>query len=381
MFSWIKRKENVLTKKEMSSKEVGKSAFSVLLHELEDERYDFGEPWQLTSESLSAVVPILRRFIKERGYLVLQEISKDKIIVTDSGQIGKVNVRIKDVDKPVFVRAGTIFKGQGTQSRTSGMGMILECGKESSIDVFCVHATHSISAHLGFLTASDVVPRKVEEVLTSPSRNQSKVWASATLRKWRAPVRHCPRCGSSGLLQTYEAELVCTQCGNAISPLSINSPALQDERRMRFSNWVRDDLVANLGEMSKFNNKVEDFLSKVPADLENQVGIVMIDSSGMYGLEMFDHPDSWRAFSKSIVRNYADVLAKERAEEGLFALKTERIPEAIKKFLQKAYGLSETLNFKNRISETRMLSGELIGEYSVLGPDVIHLILKRKTSA
>jgi hypothetical protein len=144
---------------------------------------------------------------------------------------------------------------------------------------------------------------------------------------------------------------------------------------------LRDNLVANLDEMTKFNRQVEDMLSKVPADLNNQVGIVIIDSRGVLCLEMFDHPDPWRAFSQSIVRNYADVLAKERAGEGLFELKTERIDKAIRKFLEKAEGLSENLVFKNRISETRMFSGELAGEYTTVGPDIIHLILKRKNFA
>jgi hypothetical protein len=78
-----------------------------------------------------------------------------------------------------------------------------------------------------------------------------------------------------------------------------------------------------------------------------------------------------------VVRNYADVLARERATEGLFALKVERIPGVIKEFVRKASSLSENSVFSNKISETRTLSGDLIGEYSTLGQDLLHLILKR----
>lgn len=399
LFKFLRKAENETGRNlEKENVKVGKNAGAVLIREIiEGEMYEFGKPWQLTSESLSAVVPILRRFDRDRNFLVIQEVSKDKISVTDSGQINKVNVTISGVRKPVFVRTGTIFKGQGTQSRTSGMGIVLEPGKENLIDVFCVHASHRIATHSGFLTMMDTVPRKIEDVLASPSKNQAKVWKATAIRGVRARITRCPECGSSRLLQTYEAELVCMQCGYVAAP-TLRSDS--DERRIRrirvdaplisaynrvfspMSSWhARDNLVANLDEMAKFNQEVEEMLSKVPADLDNQVGVVIIDSRGVLGLEMFDHPDSWRAFSRSIVRNYADVLAKERAKGSLFELKTDRVPDTIKSFLEKAQGLSETSVFRNRLCETRMFSGELAGEYTTLWSDVIHLILKRKAIA
>jgi len=365
---------------EKNSREGGKSGSLVLVCELvEGERYEFGESWQLTSESLSAVVPILRRFDRDRNYLVIHEISGDNISITDSGRINRVNITLRRVKKPVFVRAGTIFKGQGTQSRTNSVGVVLEPSLESVVDVFCVHATHGISSHSVFSPMSSVAPRKVEDVLTSPLKNQTEVWKAAGVRGFRSRTTRCPQCGSSSLLQSYEAETVCMRCGNVIAP-TLGRGSTERMRIGGFSDgFARDNLVANLDEMTRFNEKVEEMLSKIPADLDNQVGIVMIDSRGLLGLEMFDHPDSWRAFSRSIVRNYADILAKERTGEGLFDLRTERIPEAIKKFLEEAERLSETLVFKNRVSETRMLSGELLGEYTTIGSDTIHLILKRKT--
>ena len=376
----------------------GKSAGVAFIGELvEGVRYSFGEPWQLTSESLSAVVPVLRRFDRDRKYLLIQEIPNDKVSITDSGQINKLNVMLKGSKEPVFVRAGTIFKGQGTQSRTSGTGMVLEPEKENLVDVFCVHASHGISVLSGFSTMMDVVPRKIEDVLSSQSRSQGRVWQASAVRGSRSNVTHCPQCGSPELLQTYEAELVCVQCGYVIAPDLRSDLTRERTERIRsrapyiaafgtgfpelHNPVTRDNLVANLDEMRKFNERVEEMLSKVPADLRNQVGVVIIDSRGVLGLEIFDHPDSWRAFSRSIVRNYADILAKERADEGLFSLRTERVPESIKKFLANAEKLSETTLFKNRISETKMLSGELTGEYTIMGSDMIHLVLKRKTTA
>jgi hypothetical protein len=390
LFRFLRKAENKTDRNLQKEKlEGGKSAGAVLREIVEGEMYEFGEPWQLTSESLSAVVPVLRRFDRDRNYLVIQEISKDKITVADSGLINMVNVMLKGVRKPVFVRAGTIFEGQGTQSRASGMGVVLEPRKKNSIDVFCVHASHGISASSGFLTMCDAVPRKVEDVLMSPLKSQAMIWRAAAVKGSRANVTRCPECGSFSLLQTYEAELVCMQCGFVIAPRVRSDSGGGWARRIRvgyptespMASHRRDNLVANLDEMTKFNRKVEEMLSKIPADLDNQVGVVVIDSHGVLGFEMFDHPGSWRAFSRSIVRNYADIIAKERAGDSLFALKADRVPGVIKGFLEKAQKLSETSVFKNRVSETSMFSGELAGEYTSMGSDVIHLILKRKAVA
>lgn len=370
-----------------------------LLDELiEGESYEIGQPWQLVSGGLSAVVPIVKKLVQDRDYLVLQEIPKERISVLDSGRIGKISVSLKGVEKPVFVRAGTVFKGHGTQSRTSGIGVILRPGEENLVDVFCVHASHRISTCSSFSISEDTVPRKVEDVLLSPFKSQTRVWGATAVKGFRARITQCPECGSSRLLQTYEAQLVCMECGYLIAPMSRSDPGKRRTTQIRVGapstiasynrglsarfNWsARGNLVANLHEMRTFNREVERTLSKIPANLDNQIGIVMIDSHGVLGLEMVDHPDSWQAFSHSIVRNYADVLAKERAKDDLFELKTDKVPEAIKKFFEKAQKLSETSVFKNSIGETKMLLGELTGEYTTLGSNVIHLILKRKTIA
>jgi hypothetical protein len=357
-----------------------KRVFANVLQELvEGENYNLGEPWQFASESLSAVVPILQNVVENRQYLVAQEVSPEKVSVIDFGQIGKLRLEIDNVDKPVFVRAGTIFKGQGTQSRALGMGICVDPEKESVVNVFCVHASHGISTGSRFSMQSDIVPRKVEEVLTSPVKNQSQIWAAAVVRQSRPQINACPECHSTRLMQDYEAELVCMNCGYVLAAKIADRGPDRSANPLRSPiNRFGDNLVNNLEEMNDFNRRVDDMISRIPADLTNQVGIAMIDSKGVYGLEMFNHPDSWRAFSKSIVRNYADVLAKERVGDGLFALKVERIPNAIKEFLREAEGLTENSVFKNKICETYTLSGKLIGEYSTLKHDVIHLILKRK---
>jgi len=40
-------------------------------------------------------------------------------------------------------------------------------------------------------------------------------------------------------------------------------------------------------------------MKNVPVDHARQVGLAVVDFDGLAGLELFDHPDFWRALSKS----------------------------------------------------------------------------------
>jgi hypothetical protein len=45
--------------------------------------------------------------------------------------------------------------------------------------------------------------------------------------------------------------------------------------------------------------------------VENQVGVVIFDLNGVVGLELFDHPDSWKAPCEDVIRQYADVIEQK----------------------------------------------------------------------
>ncbi len=96
-----------------------------------------------------------------------------------------LSFELKGVKRPVFVRAGTIFKGHGTQPRTSSTGVVLAPKELNLVEVFCVHASHGISPRSGLSTMIDVVPRKVENVLTSPLKSLLKLW-EVDLRRMRS---------------------------------------------------------------------------------------------------------------------------------------------------------------------------------------------------
>jgi len=294
--------------------------------------YTFGEPWKLGDRSLSAVVPILRKNPRVRDYVLLPEV-EGEVDMEDTGHIGGVRIRNRS-GKNVFIRQGTLLKGQ-TQARTVTAGMVIVPSAEKVIDVQCVHASMGIRTGARFQYGG-TAPRRVEKALLRRG-NQSETWYAVSR--------------DIGTLNVLSA------CG----PVTLS-----------------DDLVGTLQQVQRFREDVEETLKKIPADLPGQVGVAILDITGVHGVEVFDHPDSWRAFSKSVIRNYTDILTKEGASS-LYEIKTAYVALAIIEFLEKLREAKETVVSEAPVSKTYSLDGEgVVGEYTVLNGWVIHIVGSRR---
>lgn len=305
----------------------------------------FGDPWRLSEKAVSVVVPILRVGAGERNYVLLEEV-KDKVKITDTGSIGRAKVENKS-DKNVFMRKGVLLEG-ATQSRGVVSGTVIPPQKTLDVEIQCVYASKGIMAGAAFDVAG-IAPREVEKSFVH-RRSQGATWSA---------------------VNRYTASAGRVASGYASEGFSLHrvSP---------------DNLIGVMTSTQKFREDVEKVLEKVPGDLINQVGIAVLDINGVVGVEVFDHPDSWRAFSKSIIRNYGDDLAKEQ-EAGLFEIKMENVVAAVRNFLSK---LSKAKRVpihgwaaanKSWVSETYALEDEdVVGEYTALSGETIHLIGSRK---
>jgi len=145
-------------------------------------------------------------------------------------------------------------------------------------------------------------------------------------------------------------------------------------------SFATDDLIGaveTLGAIGGFKEDIEKTLKKIPASLTDQVGMVIIDSKGVYGVELFDHPDSWKAFSDSVARNYVDLLAEKG--KGLFAINLEQTIPAARAFIEALVNAEQTVLDQDRTAKTCSLTGKsVVGEYTALNKKVIHLIGSRK---
>lgn len=304
------------------------------------ENYELGEPWKFGEKSFAAVVPILRRNAAVRSYVLLQEVKDElKVDIEDTGSISVAVVK-NLTDKNVFVRKGTLLKGP-SQERVVATGVVMLPEKTEEIKVQCIHRSRGIQCGAKFRAVESVVaPRPVMKALALRA-SQHETWGAVS---------------------------------QATSFLA--SAALEAPEQLSISQRASDDLVGVLEQTQKFRDEVENVLKKVPGDLNDQVGIAIIDFKGVVGLEIFDHPDSWHAFSKSVVRSYADVLAKESSE--LIELKLDKVKEAVISFIQKLGEAPGDVVYKNERSTTHALKGkEIAGEYTTLNTIMIHLVAFR----
>jgi hypothetical protein len=136
-----------------------------------------------------------------------------------------------------------------------------------------------------------------------------------------------------------------------------------------------DNVVGALHATTKFKDEIEDILKKVPADLDGQVGIIIIDINGVVGMELFDSPDSWRTFSKSVTRNYADILSEDNKNK-LFNINVEEVKNEAETFLNKIVKIEPA----QIVESTYKIEDEtFVGEYTVFNGQVIHLIVAKKS--
>ena len=98
------------------------------------------EPWRLSEESLSVIVPIKREIEEERDYITFAEAVN--VNVEDTGQIDYVFVRNNE-DKTLLISRGEIFRGK-TQERVSIHGCIIQAGKGARVAVRCIHRSKGI---------------------------------------------------------------------------------------------------------------------------------------------------------------------------------------------------------------------------------------------
>ncbi|MEM2713472.1 MAG: helix-turn-helix domain-containing protein [Candidatus Jordarchaeales archaeon] len=300
-----------------------------LISQLEDGRYNIpAEPWRATSKSLTLIIPILAMKPGTRNYVVLEEV-KDKVKIEDTGSIREAKVKA-DTDKPVFIPGGTMLKGS-TQARATQFGIVIAGGTEK-IPVHCVHASRAIRPGAKF-TPSGRTPVKVYAFMLA-YRNQSYTWAAVS---------------------------------NYASQALSHTPTLP---------IPRDDLVSVVEQTQKFREDLKELLKNIPSYV-NQVGVIVIDNEGILGLEMYDHPDSWKAFEESIIKSYADALTKED-KTGIFQPDINKIPDIIRNFLDELKKALEEEVFNRGGSKTVLIKFEgYAGEYTLLNGKTIHLTVAR----
>lgn len=301
-----------------------------IIRKLKEGELELKDPWRPTNKAQTIIVPILAKNVGKREYITLEE-AKDKVYITDTGRIGEAKINA-GTDKPVFIRGGTILKGT-TQERANPYSIIVAPHKSEGVTIHCIHATKGIVPGV-ILAPSGLVPRQVYSQMLF-ARDQSATWRS---------------------VNNY-ASLVLPEIGQA---------TLQ-----------ADDLVGVFETVKKFRKEVEEMLKQIP-DYINQVGVVIVDPEGVVGLELYDHPYSWRAFSESILKSFSEALTRED-KTGIFIPNMEAIVPVIQSFLDELTSAEEEKVFDKNNAETMIVKTKAyVGEYTKLNGEVIHVSITRR---
>jgi len=301
-----------------------------------------GEPWKLDEKKGGMVVPILRKTTVQgrRDYVVLEEV-RDKVRIRDLGSIDKVQMRSSG-GKPVFVRGGGVLSGMSTQSRGIQFGVVVVPDRVQEVPVRCVHASRGIVMG-DSLTLHSYAPSEVAKALQS--KGQHLTWSYVS--RW---TRRADRAFAS----------------EGVDRFNVEPTMLFSTRCCESDNLVRA--------VDRFQSRVDESLKKIPGDLPDQVGLAILSGGNVVGVEAFDDPASWLALSRSVVRQYEDVLDKE--DSGNWSVNQDELVQKIKGFFERAKKGKPEEVFRNSASRTMLIKGEgIMGECTFLRDRPIHFLL------
>lgn len=311
--------------------------------------FRFGEPWRYTEKNLTCILPILRPIIKTRNYVLLCEAKKSKI--EDTGSISKVRIINKE-DLPIFIRSGEIFEGS-TQQRASTKSLLVFPG-ETEISVVCVNASRPISISAKMETVGFVPNR---EALYSQSYINQVDSQNEGNPFWIGRGINSLQGASWGADQEYSTYL------HEQIPSSI---------RLASGYYKSDDITNSIRTAKAALNEL---LKDVPL-FQDQVGIVLIDTNGVYLLDTFDSHTSWKAIKELLIGKEALAIANTSNEEGVFTYNPEKAKEVTKTILGK--GKSDEKIYEEKTTKTYIIDMEgYIGEAVTLDDEVIHLLIAR----
>jgi len=293
----------------------------------EKEGFAFGEAWRLSDKHVGALVPILRDRTFPRDYIIFEELKTNDYVIEDTGKIDEV--LFKNLSSiAVFIRAGTLFKGISTQTRSAESSVVVDANSKLIIKARCVHESHPISGGAAFV-AGGYAPSSVTASLCSMG-GQSAVWNK--VRSFTS--------SSGSTAHDYQA------------------------------NYAKDDLYSHI-QHQKASNDVKDFIKEMPLS-KNQIGVVILDETGVYAVEFFDHPLSWKEFRENVALTYSEIVNK-KTDGKIFdvVFRQDMIQPLIRSFL---LGL-ETGTANKANDNTTMISSKTVsGEFTEYYNRVVHVL-------
>jgi DNA-binding HxlR family transcriptional regulator len=303
---------------------------------------ELGEPWKLRENGAALAIPLLLKkgIHRERGYRLLSEVEQ-QVKLLDTGRIDSLQV-LNSSNDAVFIRKGSIVKGN-TQTRAITISIVVAPKSKTTAEIKCVFASKGIRGGSSFSFSDKIAPMAVEASLRA---SQGETW---------------------NRVRDYTTSTLNKLIDLKMAP----SPAIYEEA---LKHRGTDDLEGYLGAEEKI---IDEAMKNIPVDNPRQVGLVVVDINGIAGLEIFDHPDSWRVLSRSVTKNYAEILAQMASD--IFDINIERAKQHVEEHLKKLQKMDGTQAYGEGAYKTYEISSDdITGEFTTVNGTLIHILATRR---
>jgi len=345
----------------------------------ENKGYSIGIPWRFSELSLTAIIPVVRIVDKMREYRLISE-AKDVVKIKDTGSIDKMEITNTGI-YPILVKAGEYVAGS-TQTRVLAMSQLIFSKETVTAPCACVHSTKGIRANQrvevdGYAPVE--VRRTVRGGYDIDSNHayfayngglQQNVWGSVNeySRSEQKRARGLRSFSESSGLRTHPVYGGMSS-GSEIDSLVVMASTMNDSYTA-----PSEDLA---GRVRENEAKYAEVIKKIPK-LTNQVGIALVAINGLESMECFDHPESWEALRKEILKSEAGELSDISNQNGLFEFKADKAREVLRNLLTSKY--DEKIVISKQNAQTILLEGEKFqGEVVLLNDDPIHCSFVKKS--
>lgn len=347
--------------------------------------FTFGNPKRVDEKSLTVILPILRDTSLKRQYITFPE--TDKALVFDTGAIDKMEVHNQGEDH-VFIRSGTLFTGK-TQSRALQRSAIVFAGDKVKLEVRCVHATHGINPKAK-TEYGGITPLGLDQANYSAGyapKDQGTTWSNVQ----KSTSNMCSMMGSlksetsrdrqfrMSSLSSLHSHGHSSGCSGVWASNAGSSPGSTESHNINWHQAGGDDLSKHFNDFAQHFDEV---LSKVKLE-EKQSGVALITDSGVQTVEIFDHPDSWKALHEAAVKRMGAELVKED-RESVFEFKPENAHKMVNRVLGMDWARKNI--FKHRPSNgepsveiTGLTASGFVGELVEVNDQVVHLTILKRT--
>jgi len=236
-----------------------------------------GEPQ--AAGQIFTVFPLTVSETNGRDYLTLEEAFRQGLVfIPESRSVQEAVIVVKG-EKPVLIMEGEVIVG-GWQNRTINISLLLEAGKKHHIPVSCIERGRWS-------------PRRVHRP-SVPTVDEEVERVAFRVAEYAVHSR----------LRRKKTESATMQFLITNRPISDQREVWREVSEELMAAKVRSETEDATAFYEHHRASIDDLLKPI-VTVENQVGVIVGIGRSIVGLEVFDHPETWRILGSKVLYGYA----------------------------------------------------------------------------